>query len=328
MIERSDQRRTWRVMLTPRVAGAAWAAFAALLNTAAFAQSEDRADGTDGSAKAKPAHFHHVHLNVTDPQKTIDFYRRYLGAVEVRYRDRAPALFTERSFLLLEKVPEAAPDAPKSVIQHIGWAGVTGQAEYDWLVAQGVEFQTPIGQLGDNYGMYFYGPDRELIEIWTGGKHHRFDHLHLWASDVAASSKWFRDHLGLEPRVGPKPQTQDRESLGSLWMSFLQCDNVNIVFFGRPDFESVWFPGANFTPSDGPEGDFAPTRGRVIDHFGFSYREIEPVFQRMKAAGVEIVAPIGVDEETGIKSFFVQAPDGLLIEVVEERPIPEGIWED
>src|SRR4029079_3667583 len=116
------------------------------------------------------AHFHHVALNVTDPARTIEFYTKNLGAVEVKYRGRLPALFSERSFILLNKVAQAPPYLPHSAISHIGWGFVDGQADYEWLKSQGVEFETPIGKLGNNYGMYFYGPDKELVELWTGEK--------------------------------------------------------------------------------------------------------------------------------------------------------------
>lgn len=276
--------------------------------------------------RPQPANFHHVHLNVTDPKTAVTFYTRYFGAVEVNYRGKVPAAFTERSFLLFSKVDAPPPSGPRTALSHIGWAGVDGQAEYNWLKSQGLEFQTPIGQLGNNYGMYVYGPSRELVEVWTGGKNHRFDHVHLWATDPQQMSAWFRDHLGLTPRIGPKPTTRDRENIGSIWMSFIQCDNVNIVIFGKPDFDSVWWPGSNYKPEDAP-ADFEPTKGTAVDHIAFSYRDIAPVYERMKAAGVEIVEPIKVSEEFGHKSFFVLAPDKLLVEIVEQKPIPEGVWE-
>lgn len=275
---------------------------------------------------AEPAHFHHVHLNVVDPDATLAFYQRFLGAVKVSYRGTEPALFVERSFLLLDRV-EAPPEAaPTTVVQHIGWAGVDGPNEFEWFKSQGVEFQTPIGQLGANYGWYMYGPDRELVEIWTGGRNHRFDHVHLWATDVEASNEWFRKHLGLSPRVLPAPTTQDRESLQSIRMSFIQCDNVNLVFFGVPAFDSIWFPGANYSRADAGDSFPEPTRGHVVDHLGFSYRRIEPVFERMRAAGVEIAEPISI-KPSGMRSFFVWAPDKLLVEIVEEKPLPQGVWE-
>src|SRR6476646_4043001 len=45
-----------------------------------------------------PAHFHHVHLNSTDPQKTFEFYEQDFGAKRVKFRDRSDALFTGRGF--------------------------------------------------------------------------------------------------------------------------------------------------------------------------------------------------------------------------------------
>lgn len=297
-----------------------------VLCAAVFGLREKAAVPAD-AAKEPVASFHHVRLNVTDPKKTINFYKKYLGAVEVAYRGQTPALFTERSFILLNKVDAPPPHLPKSAISHIGWASVDGQADYEWLKSQGVEFETPIGQLGNNYGMYLYGPDKELVELWTGGRNHRFDHLHLWATDVEATAKWFREHLGVKGNVLPQPQLKDRENIAAIRMAFLQCDNVGIVLFGRPDFESRWWPGGSFKTEDGPAGPFEPTDGRTIDHVAFSYRDIEPVFERMKAAGVEIVQPIAEQKDLGHKSFFVRAPDNILVEIVQAKPIPDASWE-
>jgi catechol 2,3-dioxygenase-like lactoylglutathione lyase family enzyme len=275
---------------------------------------------------AEPAHFHHVRLNVTDPAATIKFYTKNLGAVEIKYQGRVPALFTERSFLLLNKVDSPPPYLPHSAVSHIGWGSVDGQADYEWLKSQGVEFETPIGKLGNNYGMYFYGPDKELVELWTGGKNHRFNHVHLWASDVAATADWYKKHLGLTARVLPKPKTKNHEDISSIWMGFMQCDNVGLVIFGRPDFDSRWWPGGSYTKADATD-EFQTTKGRAIDHLAFSYRHIEPVYERMKAAGVEIVEPIALREDVGHKSFFIMGPDRVLIEIVEAKPIPEASWE-
>ena len=48
-----------------------------------------------GTTRAtEPAHFHHVHLNVTDPAESSRFYQRVFGAVPVKFRGSADALFT------------------------------------------------------------------------------------------------------------------------------------------------------------------------------------------------------------------------------------------
>lgn len=70
------------------------------------------------------AHFHHVHLNVTDPKATIDFYKKFFGANEVRYRGLSDGLFTEKSFILLTRVETAPPTNMGTSLWHIGWAGV------------------------------------------------------------------------------------------------------------------------------------------------------------------------------------------------------------
>lgn len=275
---------------------------------------------------AEAAHFHHVRLNVTDRDASIEFYRKMLGAVEIKYADLVPAVFTERSFILFNVVDDAPPYMPHSAISHIGWASVDGQADFEWLKSQGVEFETEIGQLGNNFGMYFYGPDKELVELWTGGKNHRFDHVHLWATDVEKMVGWFRDHLGLPGGAGPQPTSKDREDIRAIRMGSIRADNVGIVVFGRPDFDSVWWPGGSYTAEDAPD-EFQPTQGRTVDHLAFSYRDIEPEFERMEAAGVEIVKPIAMREDVGHRSFFVMAPDKILVEIVEAKPIPDSSWE-
>ncbi len=282
--------------------------------------------GANFARADEPAHFHHVRLNVTDPDKTIAFYKKHLGAVEIEYAGRVPALFTERSFILLNKVDEPPPYLPKSAISHIGWSSVDGPSDYKWLKSQGVEFETDISPLGKNYYMYFFGPDKELVELYTGSKNHRFEHVHLWATDVAKTTKWFRDHLGLVARAGAKPHSHDSKSIGSIWIGSIRADNVNIIVFGRPDGEHVAWPGGSFRPEDGPGEKFEPTQGRAVDHIAFCYRDIKPVFERMKKAGVQIVEPIAA-RDVGHTSFFVMAPDEVLVEIVEAKPIPDASWE-
>jgi len=280
------------------------------------------------SADVKPAHFHHVRLNVTNPDDTLKFYTKNFGATETSYRGKSPGLYVERSFILLNKVDESPRWKPYSALSHIGWATTDGPSAYEWLKKNGVEFETHIESLGANQGMYVYGPDKELVEVWTGSRNHRFEHIHMWATDVEKSAGWYRDHLGLAARIGPQPKFQDRENIAAIRMAFLQSDNVNLVIFGKPAFESRWWPGGSYKPEDAPEGDFEPTKGSAINHIAFSYRDIQPVFDRMKKAGLKIVEPIAKREALGHTSFFVEAPDSVLVEIVEAKPIPEGVWEE
>jgi catechol 2,3-dioxygenase-like lactoylglutathione lyase family enzyme len=272
------------------------------------------------------AHFHHVRLNVTDVARSMRFYERVFGAVPVKFQGVADALFTERSFILFNRVSQPPPSALTSAIWHIGWGGVDVKGEYEWWKRHAIPIHTPLSPLPgpDNYYFYVSGPDKELIEINTMG-HHRFAHVHLFATDVNDTTDWYAKHLGLEPRRKgrvPRP-AGDMATLAGIWINSFRCDNVSLIVFGKPDRDPPppWW-------RDPPLRALQPTQGRVIDHLAFSYRAIEPVFERMKQAGVKVVRPIGTDPSLKLKSFFVLAPDDVLVEIVEAKPVPEGLWDD
>lgn len=270
------------------------------------------------------AHFHHVRLNVTSVDESVRFYSRVFGAVPVKFHG-ADALFTERSLILFNKVAQPPPGELVSGIWHIGWGGVDVKNEFEWWKSRGVEIHTPLSPLPGQDNFYFYvrGPDKELIEINTMG-HHRFAHVHLFADDVNETTRWYAQHLGLSPaRPIPVPKPEgDMSSLRTIWLNSFRCDNVTFIVFGKPDRNPPppWWP-------DKPLRDIQPTQGRPIDHLAFSYRHIEPVYERMRSAGVKIVQPIAVQESLQLRSFFVLAPDGVLVEIVEAKPFPEGAWE-
>jgi catechol 2,3-dioxygenase-like lactoylglutathione lyase family enzyme len=278
------------------------------------------------SSGQERAHFHHVRLNVTNIEESIRFYSRVFGAVPVKFRGASDALFTERSLILFNKVALAPPSGLVSGIWHIGWGGVDVKNEYEWWKSRGVEIHTPLSPLPgqDNFYFYLHGPDKELIEINTMG-HHRFAHVHLFADDVNETTAWYAKHLGLAPQRPlpvPKPEG-DMGSLRTIWINSFRCDNVQLIVFGKPDHDPPppWWREA-------PLKEIQPTKGRPIDHIAFSYRQIEPVFRRMQAAGVKILQPIAVQESLKLKSFFVLAPDDVLVEIVEAKSIPEGDWEE
>jgi catechol 2,3-dioxygenase-like lactoylglutathione lyase family enzyme len=279
---------------------------------------------TSEAQDVEPARFHHVMLNAIDPAKSIQFYQRVFGASPIKFRGVADALFTEKSFILFNKV-DAPPESKLNTgIWHIGWGGVDVKNEYEWWKNHKVDIHTPLSPLPgtDNYYMYISGPDKELIEINTMG-HHRFAHVHFFCTDVNDTVDFYSKHLGIKPRRArvEKPKG-DASTLGGIWINAIQCDNVIMIFFGKPDMTPPprWW-------RDEPLVDIQPTKGRPIDRIAFSYRDINPVFERMKAAGAEIIEPITERPQFKMKSFLVQAPDKVTVEIVEAKPVPEGTWD-
>lgn len=291
----------------------------------------------EGSAvrAEETAAFHHVHINAVDPASSISYYKRYFSAVPVKYADVSDALLTDRSFILFNRVETPAPSELKTAIWHLGWGGVDGPSDFAWREREGVEFETPLMPLGNLHYMYAYGPDRELVEVWTGFHHHRFGHVHLLADDINATKNWYRAHLGLQGPTQDSPRPPaipadltfdpgagDPSVFRYMWTTQVMTDAVTLNIFGKPG------PEKTFWWAHEPIAEFAKTDGRVVDHIAFSYRDLDAAFERMKAEGVEIVEPIADRPEFGLRSFFVRGPDGVLIEIVQSRPLPQGIWEE
>ncbi|WP_422080651.1 VOC family protein [Ulvibacterium sp.] len=259
------------------------------------------------------ASFHHIHLNVTDIEATISFYQKFFGAKHIKYRDSSDALFTERSFLLMDQMEIVPPTHLGTCLWHIGWSGVDGPSEYAWRLKEGIEVHTPINPLGDAHWMYFLGPDKEVVEVFTGNRNHTFEHIHLLASDVDETTEWFETYLGLVPEF-KKAQPWGN---GLFKWNKLFVDNINIMINGKPKEERTWYP----------KNGFKSTYGTTFDHIGFSFRNIYPVYDKMQSRSVAIIKDVKLDTVHGLKSFFVQGPDGLGVEIVEEKPIPSGIWQ-
>ncbi|MFP6581241.1 MAG: VOC family protein [Candidatus Hydrogenedentota bacterium] len=283
------------------------------------------------AAEPEAPNFHHAHLNVVDPEASIEYYGKIFGAPRVKFRGVSDAVLTDRSFFLFNKVDKPAPWEMTSGIYHLGWGGVNGPGEFEWRDKLGVKWQTGLQSLGEEHYMYAFGPDKEVVEVWTGFRHNRFGHVHLFSDDVGAATEWYIKNLNAKgpARIAPKPPKapDDFDSAGGLafrylWMSQVSTPNgVTINIFAKPSNDTVnWW-------ADPPVGELLASDGRVIDHLAFSYRDIEPVLARMKANGVDIVKPIAHDKDYDLKSFFVRGPDKVLIEIVEARPLPDGAWE-
>ena len=82
-------------------------------------------------------------------------------------------------------------------------------------------------------------------------------------------------------------------------------DGVNLTNVGR---EQVM-----------PEGA-VDTRGKPIDHLGFSTGDIEATRTRIEAAGVQIAEPLSFKPEYGFRSFMLKSPQGVWIEILEDSP--------
>ncbi len=266
---------------------------------------------------ARAAHFHHVHVNATNPAKTQEFYEKTFGAQPIRFKDRVDGLFTSRGFILINKVDATPRDIETTSIRHIGWAGIDGPNEFAGLKARGAQFHTPLTPLGQNWFFYIFGPDREIAEVYTGDQNHLFNHVHYSVEDLNKTAEWYERTLGMTfPASAHAPKPADPTAR---WGTSARLDGVSFVLI----YKDHYYADSERRLAVGRA--LQSTKGSAVDHIAFSYENIAPEFERMKAAGITIVEPIAVRPD-GVKSFFIAGPDGVLLEIVEAAPIPDGLW--
>jgi catechol 2,3-dioxygenase-like lactoylglutathione lyase family enzyme len=181
----------------------------------------------------------------------------------------------------------------------------------------GTKFFTPLTDISDLarrpefYFAYVEGPDRALIELNTA-THHNFGHLHLFSEDPVGAGEWYMKHLGATRRSTVPPSREPRFYKGHQVgpsMS-LMMDDVNIIIYpiqySRQDHKDHWKNG---------QTEISSTKGRVVDHVGFSVDNLPEALEKMRKDGVKITDEIRSIAK--IKFAFLEGPDKIRIELVE-----------
>ena len=270
--------------------------------------------------EAPKAHFHHIHLNTTDPAAAIKFYTGKFNCEKSSYRG-APAVWTQKSWILFSRVKEAPPAEIVSAIWHFGWGAEDMPAAYREQLDSGTKFQTPLtdisGLVGKPPGNFFFayvdGPDHALIEMNTAA-HHRFGHIHLLSEDPVAAGEWYKKYFGMTGFIGKEPRVFKGVHVAPV--ASLNLDNVNFIIFpieyARDAMPDLW---------KGRKG-FEPTEGRVVDHIAFSVDNMTEMLDRLSKDGIKYAAAgngLGKPRTTA----WITGPDRVRIELVEGQASEE-----
>ncbi|HEY8461335.1 MAG TPA: VOC family protein [Blastocatellia bacterium] len=274
------------------------------------------------------AHFHHLHLNVTDSEGAIDFYTSKFDCEKAKFAGAFDAVWAQKSWLLFNKVEKAPPWELTSAIWHFGWGAEDMKATYEKLVAAGTKFFTPLTDISDIisasappgsfYFAYVESPDKALIEINTAG-HHRFGHLHLFSADPVAAGEWYMKYFGAK-RLGTRPPSREPRFYRGFQIGpsmSLMMDNVNIIIFpveyAKKDYAEHWKG----------KTELESTKGRVVDHVGFSFANLPEALEKLRKEGVKVTDEIRSAAGGKIKSAFIEGPDKIRIELIEGHPSKE-----
>lgn len=287
-----------------------------LLAAALTAWSQDQA--------ATPlAHFHHVHLNSTDPKAAIDFYAARFLSEKAKFGGVADAVWAQKSWLLFTKVNASPKSEITSAIWHIGWGAENMQETYQKQLDSGTKFATPITDIsdqGDGKGgngrfwfAYVDGPDHVLIELNTSNNHN-FGHVHLLSDDPITASEWYMKEFGLTRRGGaPSRELRYRKGRQTAPAVSLMMDDVNIIIYpvgnAKAAFPDAW---------KGRE-DLESSKDHVLDHIGFRVDNLDEALARLKRDGVKVTEEPKSILGGKVKYAFIEGPDHIRIEVIEDR---------
>lgn len=273
-----------------------------------------------GQSEAPRARFHHVMLNVRDPQAAADFYTSKFWAEKAKFRGVEDAVWAQKSWLRFRKVAAAPPLEIVSPIWHIGWGAEDMHKEYAKQVASGTKFETPLSDITDMVGgfpffyAYVQSPDNALIELNTAA-HHQFGHLHLLSDDPPAAAEWYVKHFGIRGHAGRGREARFFRGHQISPSASLMMDNVNIILFPKQyayhQWPDLW---RNRTAFESP-------RGRAIDHVGFSVDDLDAKLKELAAAGVKIIEPAKLDPATKARAAMIEGPDRIAIQIVEGHPV-------
>lgn len=272
------------------------------------------------SQTVSDAHFHHLHLNSTDPKAAIEFYTTKFDAEKASFKGLIDAAWAQKSWILFQKVASAPPSEVVSTIWHFGWGAEDMKDTYQKQLDSGTKFATPLTDISElvgqtpNSGKFFYayvlGPDSALIELNTAGFHH-FGHLHLLSENPVAAADWYAKHFGVKPRSSAAVRMYHDVQVGP--SASFTMDNVNVIFYPVEYARSSHMPGWEDRKT------FEPTKGRVIDHIGVSVENLDDAIARLRKEGVTVTEEPRSLAGGKVKFAFIEGPDKMRIEIIEGR---------
>jgi catechol 2,3-dioxygenase-like lactoylglutathione lyase family enzyme len=183
----------------------------------------------------------------------------------------------------------------------------------------GVRFLTPLSTLAQGTVFaYMQGPDGALVEI-NSAKTRAFVHVHLYSEHPLCAAEWYVTHLGGTRRAPPSatnpgggrpcevPYGAPSEPLAVIRSpaATVRFDDISLIIYPRQR-----------------PGRLVSSSGHVVDHIGLSVSDLPATLARLESAGVRILQgahAFGRDGSPPPRAAFIEGPDAIVIELVEQR---------
>ena len=245
---------------------------------------------------ARAADYHHVHVTSSNASEAVKWYERYMDCQPLA--DRDDGVDCAGAQVVFDSRPTLGP-SQRTGIDHISFSYAdltTKMAELESVGVRGsgVRLQrfADGSTLRDVPGLFKYGfifdPWGTRIEMVEDADTLGFHHIHLSATDPAATLTWYQEMFG-----GESARLRDR--LDGLWLG------------------DIWLLAMS------AEGTPAATAGRAIDHIAFSVDNFDSAAARMRRDGVAFLEEPATPEggRTSAKRAFIRGPDNVSLAVVE-----------
>jgi len=302
-----------------------------------------------GSA-IEPLHFHHVHLNSTDPKVAAEYYLKPFALSTTKTTFNGfEAVKTGNVFLLFSKVaapPQNELTGSQTSVWHFGWNTPNSRQYNEKFRAIGLEiaqmWDAADGKLVDmssdtlpglptqeqilemrkkgtqptregGFG-YLRGPDGALIENAQAGNVERFNHVHMYHEHPLCAMQWYSQHLGARIPQRGAPVGADCKTTAyapPTWPSFSKGG------FVREPSGSVSFDDISILIRPWPGGGLVSTRGKLVDHWALSTSDLTKTVERLKSEGVTFLEEIHLWGNS--RAATIEGPDRIAIELIEVK---------
>jgi len=310
----------------------------------------------DAPAKVEPLHFHHMHLNSTDPKAAAAYYPKpfAISATATTFNG-FEAVKTGNVYVLFTKVattPQNELTGPQTSVWHFGWNTPNSRQYNEKFRAMGLTiaqmWDAADGKLVDmssdtlpglptqeqilemrakgtqptregGFG-YLRGPDGAMIENAQAGTTERFNHVHMYHEHPRCAMEWYVTHLGAKMPAG-RGAAAPAEAAGG------DCHTRTYAPPTWPSFAKTGFvrdPAGGVTFDDisisirpWPGGGLVSTRGKVYDHWALSTADLDATVARLKGENVKFLEEIHPWGSS--RAAMIEGPDRIAIELVEVK---------
>jgi catechol 2,3-dioxygenase-like lactoylglutathione lyase family enzyme len=234
--------------------------------------------------------YDHIHLNVPDQAKAVEWYGKNFGGKPTA--ENSERLMFGSTRLIFLKNANGLPSAGSS-IDHIGFSFADLDAKMKELEAAGVKIVTPVRDVAGLFKLGFVeDPWGTRIEVVQDPELLGLHHIHLRAADPDEMFTWLLAKFG-----GERTKLKGR---------------IDAVKYRAPGFSDMWVLVQ--------KGESTPSAGHAVDHIGWRTTNLSGTIAELKSKGVKVTTepqPLTLADKTTIHYAYVEGPAGTKIEIVQ-----------